>query len=479
MALREDGMSRLVRQTTLAVAVLAACVSAGKPRASGDRLAAARTVLGEFADPTLLDDRTRARIPELLDDLGHEEWSVREAASEALRRIGHRGEPLVRKAAGSANTEVAARVGQVFEAYEADRRRRVRRLHEAIELLAGERDRSLLDALVRLLSHADPRVRRAAGYGLRRITGRRFGYNAHDPARERAAATRTWAAWWRGERERFDWTPTARAPKVGGILAWSSSGAAVFLYGLDGKLLWSRRTPTRPTAADALPNGHVLIATYAAGAALLEEYGRGGQVVWRADIPWRGLLLGVRRLPNGNTLVLERGNWRVVEIDPTGGEIVWQFGVEGERVYSAQRLANGNTVVCTCKDRVQEVGRDGKVLWTRAGLGGLRDVTKLPGGHLLAVHVARSRVVELAPDGTETWGWSPPERDRLVGARRLPDGRTVIQCAKAGLVLVDRTGKVTELATPNGVRLWSCFGQITLAPAGAERTAEVEWRIRP
>ena len=467
------------RQAALAVGVLAASVSAAGPRAADDP-AVARAFLEELADPTPLSRETRQRVKQLLADLDSNTWKVRDAASKELLRIGPKAEPLVRQAAESADAEAALRLGQLLESYEASRQRGMPVLNEAVDLLAGRKDKAVVDALVKLLGHAGASVRHVAEYGLRRITGWRFGYNAHGPPAERLAAAAKWAAWWKASRSTFDFVPAAGRQGVAGLLAWSGSGQGVFLFGLDGEVVWSRSVRQRPTSADALPNGHIVVAFYANGQSWLEEHDRNGKVVWHARmLPVRGLLLGLKRLPNGNTLAVERTGRRVIEIDPTGREIVWQYAPDGASVYSAQRLASGNTLVCTSRGEAHEVSPAGNVVWTKPGLTGTREAWRLASGNLLIVDVSRSRVVELGADGREVWSWSPTKTDRIVSARRLPDGRTAVHAMGMGPVLVGRDGKVTQLLTPNGARLWACWGQISLAPAGAEQAAKGTWKPDP
>lgn len=96
----------------------------------------------------------------------------------------------------------------------------------------------------------------------------------------------------------------------------------------------------------------------------LEEFGGRKAETW----PFTAIRLG-----NGNTLVtLTHGN-RVVEFDAEGN-IVWQIDntKAGGRLADpcgAQRLANGNTVICSygqrdpAKPRLFEVTRGGEVVW--------------------------------------------------------------------------------------------------------------------
>jgi hypothetical protein len=87
----------------------------------------------------------------------------------------------------------------------------------------------------------------------------------------------------------------------------------------------------------------------------------------------------VRELDNGNILVFDNGTHRhnhraeysrVVEIDPNTDEIVWEYKADNPSDFyspicsGAERLPNGNTIICSCNDgRIFEVTYDGELVW--------------------------------------------------------------------------------------------------------------------
>ena len=91
----------------------------------------------------------------------------------------------------------------------------------------------------------------------------------------------------------------------------------------------------------------------------------------------RGELLGphdAQVLPSGNLLIFDNGlgrKWsRVIELDPTTEEIVWEYRASPkEDFYTAsrgsnQRLANGNTLIAESDEgRMFEVTREGREVW--------------------------------------------------------------------------------------------------------------------
>jgi hypothetical protein len=79
-------------------------------------------------------------------------------------------------------------------------------------------------------------------------------------------------------------------------------------------------------------------------------------------------------LGNGHILIFDNGVvrefTRVIEIDPSSGEVVWEYGARpDERFYSptkgsSQRLPNGNTLICDANNgRALEVTAEGEVVW--------------------------------------------------------------------------------------------------------------------
>jgi len=107
------------------------------------------------------------------------------------------------------------------------------------------------------------------------------------------------------------------------------------------------------------------------------EYDRNFKPIWTYEIPtpWAAV-----RLHNGNTLIDDERERLVREVDPKG-QTVWEFrqtelppGVAFRNIQTADRLANGNTVIFSSTGgtkpeersnliQVVEVTRDKKVVW--------------------------------------------------------------------------------------------------------------------
>ena len=151
----------------------------------------------------------------------------------------------------------------------------------------------------------------------------------------------------------------------------------------------------------------------------------GGEVVWRIEEvqnPW-----DVTRLDNGNTLVTERYNSRVVEYDAKSREVVWQ--AIATYPMAAQRLENGNTLITT-NNAVFEVNHDPqpREQWRanllRAGTIRPHRAVRLENGNTLITDQQKGQVVELDSNSVEVWkvtGLVHPAQ-----AVRLEDGNTLI-----------------------------------------------------
>jgi hypothetical protein len=102
-------------------------------------------------------------------------------------------------------------------------------------------------------------------------------------------------------------------------------------------------------------------------------------VIWKLGSPPLAQQHDPRPLPNGNLLIFDNGPHRrdhpapysrVIEVDPRTRAIVWEyrdqslFDFFSPYISGAQRLANGNTLICEgCDGRIFEVTAGGDVVW--------------------------------------------------------------------------------------------------------------------
>lgn len=121
----------------------------------------------------------------------------------------------------------------------------------------------------------------------------------------------------------------------------------------------------RPT-----PNGNYIVAHEALG--LAREYDRTGKIVWEYNVGSK--LYSAVRLANGNTLIGTGDGHRVIEVN-ANKEVVWELkqgdipGVTLAWITMVERLDNGNTWIVNChagpdNPQVLEVAADKKVVWS-------------------------------------------------------------------------------------------------------------------
>jgi outer membrane protein assembly factor BamB len=106
---------------------------------------------------------------------------------------------------------------------------------------------------------------------------------------------------------------------------------------------------------------------------------RTGRITWKLGPPALAQQHAPTPLANGNLLIFDNGTHRidhpvphsrVIEVDPATKQIVWSyqerrlFDFFSPYISNAQRLANGNTLICEGNfGRLFEVTRDGLLVW--------------------------------------------------------------------------------------------------------------------
>lgn len=168
-------------------------------------------------------------------------------------------------------------------------------------------------------------------------------------------------------------------------------------------------------------NDRVFIAEAANGVFTADP---GFSVVWNSDTD---TALGLNYandadfLDNGNILITDRDNHRIIEVDRDSGEIVWQFGVTGQPgsndthlngPHNADRIADGSTIVADSNNnRVLVIAEDGSILqeYDPTGADALnwpRDADMLDNGNLLITSSRNGKVVEVNPTGEVVWEYT-------------------------------------------------------------------------
>lgn len=173
-----------------------------------------------------------------------------------------------------------------------------------------------------------------------------------------------------------------------------------------------------------------------------------------ANIVWQKAGLNspndAERLDNGNTLISEFASFQVIEID-SAGNIVWQqTGINGPQ--DAERLDNGNTLITEASGfRIIEIDNFGNIIWQFSDLNWPTDAERLDNGHTLIAESQGGRVIEVDNEGNIIW-----QIDNLsnpVDVEHLPNNNTLITDSNLGCVIeVDNWGviirEITGLNSP-------------------------------
>jgi hypothetical protein len=91
-----------------------------------------------------------------------------------------------------------------------------------------------------------------------------------------------------------------------------------------------------------------------------QAYSPPGRLDWPTD---------VERLPNGNTLITDAGYWsgqgsEIIEVDLLGN-IVWRYDTGLRFAHSAKLMPNGNILITdTSNNRIIEVNRNGQLIFS-------------------------------------------------------------------------------------------------------------------
>src|SRR5262245_3659616 len=144
-------------------------------------------------------------------------------------------------------------------------------------------------------------------------------------------------------------------------------------FGMDGRDEW-----THANGVSEMPDGNLLLSFRQISTVVMINR-RTGAVYWKLGSPPLSGQHAPVLLENGNVLLFDNGPHRldeslpysrILEVEPATKKIVWKYqeatvtGFYSPRVANAQRLPNGNTLICEgVFGRMFEVTGDGTVVW--------------------------------------------------------------------------------------------------------------------
>ncbi len=214
----------------------------------------------------------------------------------------------------------------------------------------------------------------------------------------------------------------------------------------DGTLVWDVRNGNGHDV-QLLPNKNLLIVNGKS----VEEVDPDRKVVWKVGRPTVMDAESAQRLANGNTVIADNGTMKIIEIDKDK-KVVWEFAVPNDNkrkpatMRQVRRLDNGNTLIsASTEDKVIEVSPDKKVVWSYT-VPFPYLATRLANGNTLISSgdgYGSPRgwyVIEVDKEGKTVWkygGEGAPKDQQLrwpSGHVRLANGNTLIAEAQAGTI---------------------------------------------
>ena len=259
-----------------------------------------------------------------------------------------------------------------------------------------------------------------------------------------------------------NFTPAAE-PVAHRVLAADRGKGHIAILGTDGKVEWEMENKHDVHDLHLLPNGNIL--THTTSTNVVEIDPKTKEIIWKyVAKPKDGYkgrieIHAFQRLDDGNTMVAESGNTRIVEVDKAG-KIVKEIALKVKQPNAhrdtrmVRKLASGNYLVChEGEGSVCEYDGDGKVVWSYTlGLGDRkRSDGHGPEGHGVEVYGAirlangntligggnNNRVLEVDPKGKIVWQIDQKDLPGITLAwvttvRELPNGNIVFGNCHAG-----------------------------------------------
>jgi hypothetical protein len=261
-----------------------------------------------------------------------------------------------------------------------------------------------------------------------------------------------------------------------------------------------------PLAVERLPNGNTLVADAGDEAGFgseIVEIDPVGNIIWNYNEGLRFAHSG-RRLRNGNTLITDTTNNRLIEVTPdkkivmasdewgggTGklsdgshlhypneafeledgtflvtdrnndrciqlnrkGEVIWAFEKELHHPHNANALPNGNILIADSDgNRILEINRKKEIVWSY-GDGSIetlwwpRSGIRLQNGNTLITDSKNHRIIEVSPEGEKIWMFQTEYVGRFYITQATQEGTFLITSTNHHQIIeVDRTGNIVWL----------------------------------
>ncbi len=360
-------------------------------------------ILEVFRKRTLTDEEL-SRLTSLIQQLGSDQFDVRETASAELAAAGRRALALIRRALKDPDLEVATRAKRCLQQIE--RRNDQPMILAALRLVASRRPAGAVETLLNFLPFADDEVVEEEVLTV-------LGQIASSGSRTEpvlVAAVHSGVSLQRAAAGRLLGRSALSELREAARMLFTDPDAKVRLWTAQGFLAAKDR--------DALP---ILIE-------LLVDAPQ--DIAWQAE----DLLCRIAEetapdasLATGTHLERRRCREAWMEWWRTTGAKLDSQRLDLEHRSSGRTLIVSYTGYRNNRGRVWERNKNGSVLWEITDVNGPIDVQPLPGGRILIAEYNGNRVTERDQKGRILWEYKWRERQPL-GCQRLPNGNTVIAC---------------------------------------------------
>jgi hypothetical protein len=391
------------------------------------------TSLPSLEDAAVVDEACRA-LAALAVRMGKVDAALVQALGDAL--------PVRRAVAGDALTRAAV----------ADLRPAVAKLLQDPDLsvrqrvslaLFDARDKDSIPALIALLGEA-PRERTVeVEEALRVVAGDQApNVSPGDDEASRRACRDAWEDWWKEHGPALDLTkidPSTR--RLGYTLVAemekTTTNSRLVEYDAGGKERWQMTGLRYAIDAQMIGPDRVLVAEHTNR--LITERNLKGEILWTYHA--NGLLLGARRLDNGDTFVVTRNQLAVVDRDAKETVTIQRpndvCAAAKFRDGSIALLTNGGLVV-----HLDEKGKELKSLPLNAPVLTVgTNIDALPNGHVLVPLFSTNKVVEIDEGGKTVWEATTQHPSSVA---RLASGHTLVG-DRMGQTIVELDDKGKEV----------------------------------
>jgi len=157
-------------------------------------------------------------------------------------------------------------------------------------------------------------------------------------------------------------------------------------------------------------------------------------------------------MEDGTFLVTDRNNDRCIQVD-RNGKIIWSFDKELHHPHNANPLPNGNFLVSDSDgNRILEINRKKEIVWSYGDgstetLWWPRGAVRLENGNTLITDSKNHRIIEISPQGRPIWKFQTEHVDKFYITHVTKDGTFLIACTDGHhqVIEVDRTGNIVRL----------------------------------